>query len=217
MKFARKFTVVPLTSIETPAGTDINNTLLSSLRINANPDDKIKVYNQALTKLRELSTEINQNDNMKQILDDFYTTVSKNNIEKVQSAQDIEKQIKEVETEAVKIEAAQNLKDYSKSEFNSVQFQKKPEFIPPLTAPTIKPKTLKKRVKKEDPNEEIYNQAESINKSDEELETTKKKKLSKTERAADKTKKLFDEFDKNAIETTLRPRTNTLNYIVASE
>ena len=68
---------------------------------------------------------------MKQILDDFYTTVSKNNLEKVQSVQDIEKQIKEVETEAVKIEAAQNLKDYSKSEFNTVQFQKKPEFIPP--------------------------------------------------------------------------------------
>lgn len=212
MKFARKFTVVPLTSIETPAGTDINNTLLSSLRINANPDDKIKIYNQALSKLRELSTEINQNDNMKQILDDFYTTVSKNNLEKVQSVQDIEKQIKEVETEAVKIEAAQNLKDYSKSEFNTVQFQKKPEFIPP--PPPIK--TLKKRVKKEEVPE-MNNQADSINKSDEESETTKKKKHLKTDKTEQKTKKLFDEFDKNAIESTLRPRANTFNYIVASE
>ena len=213
MKFARKFTVVPLASIETPAGTDINNTLLSSLRINANPDDKIKIYNQALSKLRELSTEINQNDNMKQILDDFYTTVSKNNLEKVQSVQDIEKQIKEVETEAVKIEAAQNLKDYSKSEFNTVQFQKKPEFIPPPPPPI---KTLKKRVKKEEVPE-MNNQADSINKSDEESETTKKKKHLKTDKTEQKTKKLFDEFDKNAIESTLRPRANTFNYIVASE
>ena len=214
MKFARKFTVVPLTSIKTPASTDINSTLLSSLRINANPDDKIEIYNQALSKLRKLSTEINQNNNMKQILDDFYTTVSKNNIEKVQSAQDIEKQIKEVETEAVKIEAAQNLKDYSKSEFNTVQFQKKPEFIPPPPPPPIK--TLKKRVKKEEVPE-MNNQADSINKSDEESETTKKKKHLKTDKTEQKTKKLFDEFDKNAIESTLRPRANTFNYIVASE
>ena len=140
MKYAKKFTLVPLTSVQTPAGTELDKSLISSLRMNASAEDKIKVYNQALSKLRELSTN---NDNLKQILDDFYATVSKNNIEIVKTSSDIEHEIKETESQAIKLEAAKNLSDYSiNNAFQPIQFRQKSDFENPKpTKKTVKVST----------------------------------------------------------------------------
>jgi hypothetical protein len=56
MKYAKKFRVVPYTT-ETPALSQIATTFNTALTTKTYPDEKVKIYNQALSKLKELKPE----------------------------------------------------------------------------------------------------------------------------------------------------------------
>ena len=56
MKYAKKFRVVPYTT-ETPALSQIATTFNTALTTKTFPDEKVKIYNQALSKLKELKPE----------------------------------------------------------------------------------------------------------------------------------------------------------------
>ena len=56
MKYAKKFRVVPYTT-ETPALSQIATTFNTALTTKTYPDEKVKIYNQALSKLKELKSE----------------------------------------------------------------------------------------------------------------------------------------------------------------
>ena len=56
MKYAKKFRVVPYTT-ETPALSQIATTFNTVLTMKTYPDWKVKIYNQALYKLKEFKSE----------------------------------------------------------------------------------------------------------------------------------------------------------------
>ena len=56
MKYAKKFKVVPY-SIETPAVSQLTSTFNNSLTKLTFSDEKVKIYNQGLSKIKELNSE----------------------------------------------------------------------------------------------------------------------------------------------------------------
>ena len=116
MKYAKKFKLVPY-SVETPASTQINAALTNSLRMPSIPDHKVKIYNTALTKLKEL-----QDDNQ-------IKPVLNTNYEIEQNDEEISKEIADLEKKTLQNKAGENLKDYSKSDkLNEVKIKRKKKF-----------------------------------------------------------------------------------------
>ena len=56
MKYAKKFRVVPYTT-ETPALSQVATTFNTALTTNTYPDEKVKIYNQALSRIKEIKAE----------------------------------------------------------------------------------------------------------------------------------------------------------------
>ena len=54
MKYAKKFKLVPYTN-ETPAASQIVSTFNNALTTDKYPDEKVKIYNQALSKIKDLN------------------------------------------------------------------------------------------------------------------------------------------------------------------
>ena len=54
MKYAKKFKLVPY-STETPGVSQVTTTFNNALTSNTFPDEKVKIYNQALSKIKELN------------------------------------------------------------------------------------------------------------------------------------------------------------------
>ena len=71
MKYAKKFKLVPY-STETPEVSQVATTFNNALTSNTFPDEKVKIYNQALSKIKELNpadTSIKKNTiNLKRIM-----------------------------------------------------------------------------------------------------------------------------------------------------
>ena len=116
MKYAKKFELVPY-SAETPASTQIKAALTNSLSIPAIPDHKVKIYNTALTKLKEL-----QDDNQ-------IKPVLNTNYEIEQNDEEISKEISDLEKQTIQNKARENLKDYSKlNNLNDIKVKRKEKF-----------------------------------------------------------------------------------------
>ena len=54
MKYAKKFKLVPYTN-ETPAASKFFSTFNNALATNKYPDEKVKIYNQVLSIIKELN------------------------------------------------------------------------------------------------------------------------------------------------------------------
>jgi len=116
MKYAKKFKLVPY-SAETPASTQINAALTNSLRMPTIPEQRVKIYNTALTKLKELQDE----NQIKPVLNTNY--------EIEHNDEDISKEISDLEKQTIQNKASENLKDYSKSDkLNEVKIKRKKKF-----------------------------------------------------------------------------------------
>ena len=116
MKYAKKFKLVPY-SAETPASTQINAALTNSLKMPTIPEQKVKIYNTALTKLKELQEE----NQIKPVLNTNY--------EIEQNDEDISKEISDLEKQTIQNKASENIKDYSKSNnLNEIKFKRKEKF-----------------------------------------------------------------------------------------
>lgn len=116
MKYAKKFKLVPY-SAETLASTQINAALTNSLKMPTIPEQKVKIYNTALTKLKEL-----QDDNQ-------IKPVLNTNYEIEQNDEDISKEISDLEIATLQNKAGENLKDYSKPDkLKKVLIKKKESF-----------------------------------------------------------------------------------------
>ena len=116
MKYAKKFKLVPY-SAETPASTQINAALTNSLRMPTIPEQKVKIYNTALTKLKELQDE----NQIKPVLNTNY--------EIEHNDEDISKEISDLEKQTIQNKASENLKDYSKpNQLNDIKIKRKRKF-----------------------------------------------------------------------------------------
>ena len=71
MKYAKKFKVVPY-STETPTASQLTSSFNNALTKNTFSDEKVKIYNQALSRIKDLTTEnipqgIEENKNYEEI------------------------------------------------------------------------------------------------------------------------------------------------------
>jgi len=125
MKYAKKFKVVPY-SAETPGISQVNSTFNNALTSNTFPDEKVKIYNQALSKIKDVNpanlAEIEKNNN--------YEVINEDPNEDPDDRKDrIAKEISELEKRSSELAASKTVKDYSNSGFLKTQkFKEKSKF-----------------------------------------------------------------------------------------
>ena len=126
MKYAKKFRVVPYTT-ETPALSQIATTFNTALTTKTYPDEKVKIYNQALSKLKELKSE---NTPSTPTVENKNYDVS----EEIEGEDErernirIAKEIAELEKRNAQDISSKTLTDYSHSDKVSKYKRKKPQF-----------------------------------------------------------------------------------------
>ena len=125
MKYAKKFKVVPY-SAETPGISQVNSTFNNALTSNTFPDEKVKIYNQALSKIKDVNpanlAEIEKNNNYEVINEDP-------NEDPDDRKERIAKEISELEKRSSELAASKTVKDYSNSSFLKTQkFKEKSKF-----------------------------------------------------------------------------------------
>ena len=124
MKYAKKFKLVPY-STETPGVSQVTTTFNNALTSNTFPDEKVKIYNQALSKIKELNpTDTNEKK---------YDEYEENNEDPNEKAEDrkkrIAKEIAELEKITSEQTASKTVKDYSNSDFfKTKKFKEKSKF-----------------------------------------------------------------------------------------
>ena len=124
MKYAKKFKLVPY-STETPGVSQVATTFNNALTSNTFPDEKVKIYNQALSKIKELNpTDTNDNK---------YDAYEENNEDPNEKDEDrkkrIAKEIEELEKITSEQTASKTVKDYSNSDFlRTKKFKEKSKF-----------------------------------------------------------------------------------------
>ena len=125
MKYAKKFKLVPY-STETPGVSQVATTFNNALTSNTFPDEKVKIYNQALSKIKEL----NPTDTS---IDKKYDKFEENNDDPNEDPDDrkkrIAKEIEELEKITSEQTASKTVKDYSNSDFLKTQkYKEKSKF-----------------------------------------------------------------------------------------
>ena len=124
MKYAKKFKLVPY-STETPGVSQVTTTFNNALTSNTFPDEKVKIYNQALSKIKELNpTDTNEKK---------YDEYEENNEDPNEKVEDrkkrIAKEIAELEKITSEQTASKTVKDYSNSDFfKTKKFKEKSKF-----------------------------------------------------------------------------------------
>ena len=126
MKYAKKFRVVPYTT-ETPALSQIASTFNTALTTKTYPDEKVKIYNQALSKIKEMKAEnippppTVENNNYEINKEIEGEDEEKRNVR-------IAKEIAELEKRNAQDISSKTLVDYSNSDKVSKYKRKKPQF-----------------------------------------------------------------------------------------
>ena len=124
MKYAKKFKLVPYTN-ETPAASQIVSTFNNALTTDKYPDEKVKIYNQALSKIKDLNPA-----NISAIESKNYEEDDEISGESAEARKDrIAKEIDKLEKYTTAYNASKTVKDYSNSEFlKTKKFKEKSKF-----------------------------------------------------------------------------------------
>ena len=124
MKYAKKFKLVPYTN-ETPAASQIVSTFNNALTTDKYPDEKVKIYNQALSKIKDLNPA-----NISAIESKNYEEDDEISGESAEARKDrIAKEIDKLEKYTTAYNASKTFKDYSNSEFlKTKKFKEKSKF-----------------------------------------------------------------------------------------
>ena len=126
MKYAKKFKVVPY-STETPTASQLTSTFNNALTKNTFSDEKVKIYNQALSRIKDLTPEnippdIGESKNYE------VNEEIEGEIEADQQKR-IAKEINELEKKNVQNLTKQTLRDYSNSDsLNTKRYKRKQTF-----------------------------------------------------------------------------------------
>ena len=124
MKYAKKFKLVPYTN-ETPAASQIVSTFNNALTTDKYPDEKVKIYNQALSKIKDLNPA-----NISAIESKNYEEDDEISGESAEARKDrIAKEIDKLEKYTTAYNASKTVQDYSNSEFlKTKKFKEKSKF-----------------------------------------------------------------------------------------
>jgi hypothetical protein len=124
MKYAKKFKLVPYTN-ETPAASQIVSTFNNALTTDKYPDEKVKIYNQALSKIKDLNPA-----NLSVIESKNYEEDDEISGESAEARKDrIAKEIDKLEKYTTAYNASKTVKDYSNSDFlKTKKFKEKSKF-----------------------------------------------------------------------------------------
>ena len=124
MKYAKKFKLVPYTN-ETPAASQIVSTFNNALTTDKYPDEKVKIYNQALSKIKDLNTA-----NISAIESKNYEEDDEISGESAKARKDrIAKEIDKLEKYTNAYNASKTVQDYSNSDFlKTKKFKEKSKF-----------------------------------------------------------------------------------------
>ena len=121
MKYAKKMMVVPYTT-PTPVGSiaqQHNLNMTASLLNNLPNNEKNKIYSQALSKLRELADTLNKEDKFRTSITQLVENIE-NNLNKDYENTDL----KDLEKEELKTEAAQRVVDYNLQDYKNKKSRK---------------------------------------------------------------------------------------------
>ena len=124
MKYAKKFKLVPYTN-ETPAASQIVSTFNNALTTDKYPDEKVKIYNQALSKIKDLNPA-----NLSAIESKNYEEDDEISGESAEARKDrIAKEIDKLEKYTTAYNASKTVQDYSNSDFlKTKKFKEKSKF-----------------------------------------------------------------------------------------
>ena len=124
MKYAKKFKLVPYTN-ETPAASQIVSTFNNALTTDKYPDEKVKIYNQALSKIKDLNPA-----NISAIESKNYEEDDEISGESAEARKDrIAKEIDKLEKYTNAYNASKTVQDYSNSDFlKTKKFKEKSKF-----------------------------------------------------------------------------------------
>ena len=126
MKYAKKFKVVPY-STETPTASQLTSTFNNALTKNTFSDEKVKIYNQALSRIKDLTPE-----NLPPDIGESKNYEVNEEIEgeiEADKQKRIAKEINELEKKNVQNLTKQTLRDYSNSDsLNTKRYKRKQTF-----------------------------------------------------------------------------------------
>ena len=115
--------------------SQIGSLLNNALKFEKIPDEKLKIYNQALAKLKELQENNENPNNMKNIMADFlqyndqYEVDNKTTESKQEKETRIANEISEIKKSLVLADSAKNIKDYSNQKYLKTKNLKQKEAI----------------------------------------------------------------------------------------
>ena len=125
MKYAKKIKLVPY-SIETPAVSQLTSTLNNALTKNTFSDEKVKIYYQALSKIKEINSENIPDIPVTDLEDKNYEVNDEINETAEKRKARIAKEIDTLEKQNLQNIASQTLTDYSNSDnLKSKKYRKK--------------------------------------------------------------------------------------------